>query len=209
MTEFHVLRSTDEWAALYGQAQKPSVVSIGNFDGLHRGHQKILRRVVERAPSYGALAAAITFDPHPLKVLRPEQAPPLLQTLEQKVAGFKSLGLDAAVVLNFNVHLASLTPEEFVHQTLVETLGTRAVLVGRSFRFGHKQAGSATTLRELGLQFGIEVEIVEPVTVDGEVVSSSLVRAAVGQGRVARAEQLLGRPFSLTGPVQDPSCFRW
>src|SRR3989304_1017239 len=143
MTEFHVLRSTDEWAALYGQAQKPSVVSIGNFDGLHRGHQKILRRVVERAPPDGALAAAITFDPHPLKVLRPEQAPPLLQTLEQKVAGFKSLGLDAALVLNFNPALAALSPEEFVSRTLAGPLRAKFVLVGHSFRFGNKQAGNA------------------------------------------------------------------
>lgn len=202
MSEFKVLRSTDAWDALYGTAQLRSVVSIGNFDGLHLGHQKILRAVAGRAPSLGALAAAVTFDPHPLKILRPQQAPRLLQTLEQKVSGFMALGLDAALVLTFNAELAALSPEEFVRRTLVGSLRTRAVLVGHSFRFGHKQAGSAETLRELGRQFGFDVEIVEPVTVDGEVVSSSTVRAAVGEGRVARAAQLLGRPFALTGGIR-------
>jgi riboflavin kinase / FMN adenylyltransferase len=205
MTEFKVLRSTDDWAGLYGPAQLCSVVSIGNFDGLHLGHQKILRAVVERAPAYGALAAAVTFDPHPLKILRPEQAPPLLQTLEQKVSGFMGLGLDAALVLNFNPNLAALGPEEFVRRTLFGPLRARVVLVGHSFRFGHKQAGNAARLQELGRRFGFEVEIVEPVTVDGEIVSSSAVRSAVGEGRAARAAQLLGRPFALTGPVQRGS----
>src|SRR5262245_59329228 len=114
MTELKVVRSTDEWVSTYGVAQTCSVVSIGNFDGLHLGHQKILRRVVERAPARGALAAAITFDPHPLKVLRPEQAPLLLQTLDQKIAGFESLGLNAAVVLKFDAGLAELSPEAFL-----------------------------------------------------------------------------------------------
>jgi riboflavin kinase/FMN adenylyltransferase len=202
MSEFKVLRSTDDWDGLYGPAQLCSVVSIGNFDGLHLGHQKILRAVAERAPALGALAAAVTFDPHPLKILRPEQAPPLLQTLEQKISGFIALGLDAALVLNFNANLAALSPEEFVRRTLFGPLRARVVLVGHSFRFGHKQAGSAERLQELGRRFGFDVEIVEPVTVDGEVVSSSVVRAAVGEGRVAHAVKLLGRPFALTGMIR-------
>ena len=202
MSEFKVLRSADDWEALYGPAQLTSVVSIGNFDGLHLGHQKILRGVAERAPAWGALAAAVTFDPHPLKVLRPEQAPPLLQTLEQKISGFVELGLDAALVLNFNSALAALSPEEFVRRTLAGPLHAKFVLVGHSFRFGHKQAGNAARLQELGAKFGFAVEIVEPVIVDGEVVSSSVVRTAVAEGRVARAARLLGRPFALTGMIR-------
>jgi riboflavin kinase/FMN adenylyltransferase len=201
MTEFKVLRSTDDWEGLYGPAKLNSVVSIGNFDGLHLGHQKILRAVAERAPAWGALAGAVTFDPHPLKVLRPEQAPPLLQTLEQKVAGLIELGLDATLVLKFDSALAALSPEEFVRRTLAGPLRSTLVLVGRSFRFGNKQAGNAERLRELGEQFGFAVEIVEPVIVDGEVVSSSVVRSAVAEGRVARAVRLLGRPFALTGKI--------
>jgi riboflavin kinase / FMN adenylyltransferase len=202
MTDFRVLRSTEEWGALYGPARRCSVVSIGNFDGLHLGHQKILRTVVERAPAYGALAAAVTFNPHPLKILRPQQAPLLLQSFEQKISGFRELGLDAALVLTFDSGLAALSPEEFVRRTLSGPLRARAVLVGHSFRFGYKQAGDAGLLRELGARQGFEVEIVEPVSVDGEVVSSSVVRAAVGEGRVAHAARLLGRPFALTGVVR-------
>jgi riboflavin kinase/FMN adenylyltransferase len=202
VSEFKVLRSTDDWAAAFGSERRCSVVSIGNFDGLHLGHQKILRTVVERAPAYGALSAAITFDPHPLKLLRPEKAPRLLQTLEQKVAGFQALGLNAALVLHFDSSLAALSPDEFVRRTLFEPLRARLVLVGYSFRFGHKQAGNAALLQQLGKQFGFEVGIVEPVTIDGDVVSSSVVRAAVAEGRVARAERLLGRPFALTGEVR-------
>jgi len=201
MSEFKVLRSTDDWEGLYGPAKLGSVVSIGNFDGLHLGHQKILRGVAERAPAWGALAAAVTFEPHPLKVLRPEQAPPLLQTLEQKVAGFIELGLDAALVLNFNSALAALSPEEFVRRTLAGPLRANLVLVGHSFRFGKNQAGNAERLRDLGEKFGFAVEIVEPVIVDGEVVSSSVVRSAIADGRVARAARLLGRPFALTGRI--------
>jgi riboflavin kinase/FMN adenylyltransferase len=201
MSEFKVLRSTDDWEGLYGPASLRSVVSIGNFDGLHLGHQKILRAVAERAPAFGALAAAVTFDPHPLKVLRPQQAPSLLQTLEQKVAGFIELGLDAALVLNFDSALAVLSPEEFVRRTLAGPLRSTVVLVGRSFRFGHQQAGNAERLRELGVKYGFAVEIVEPVIVDGEVVSSSVVRSAVAEGRLARAARMLGRPFALTGKI--------
>jgi riboflavin kinase / FMN adenylyltransferase len=202
MTDFRVLRSIDEWAAVYGPEGRCSVVSIGNFDGLHLGHQKILRTVVERAPAHGALAAAVTFDPHPLKVLRPAQAPLLLQTLEQKISGFDGLGLNAALVLHFDTNLAALSPEEFVRKTLVEPLRAKAVLVGNSFRFGHKQAGDAARLQELGARFGFAVEIIGPVSVDGEVVSSSVVRAAIAEGRLAQAARLLGRPFALTGAIR-------
>ena len=201
MSGFKVLRSTDDWEGLYGPSRLRAVVSIGNFDGLHLGHQKILRAVAERAPAWGALAAAVTFDPHPLKVLRPEQAPSLLQTLEQKVAGFIELGLDAALVLNFNSALAALSPEEFVRRTLAGPLHATVVLVGRSFRFGNRQAGNAERLRELGEKYGFAVEIVEPVIVDGEVVSSSVVRGAIAEGHVARATRLLGRPYALTGEI--------
>jgi riboflavin kinase/FMN adenylyltransferase len=203
MTSFQVLRSTEEWARLYGPAQRPSIVSIGNFDGLHLGHQKILRAVVERARALSALAVAVTFDPHPLKVLRPEQAPRLLQTLEQKMSGLADLGLDAALVLHFDSRLAAVSPEEFVRGTLSGTLRAKAVLVGHSFRFGARQAGNAATLQQLGAQFGFEVGVIGPVAVDGEVVSSSAVRAAVSEGRVARAAQLLGRPFALTGEIRS------
>ena len=201
MNEFAVLRSTSEWAARYGASGRHAVLSVGNFDGLHLGHQKILRQVIERAREQQAIAGVITFDPHPLKVLRPGQSPPMVETIGQRLERFAALGLEAALVLRFDRALATLTPEEFVRGVLVEELKTAAVLVGQNFRFGHRQEGNVDTLAQLGSRFGFSVQIVEPVALDGEFVSSTAVRNAVKEGRVAHAARLLGRPFALTGEI--------
>jgi riboflavin kinase / FMN adenylyltransferase len=198
---FAVLRSTAEWAARYGSSGRRAALSVGNFDGLHLGHQKILRQVIERAQAQQAIAGVITFDPHPLKVLRPGQAPPLVETMNQRMEGFAAIGLEAALVLRFDRALAALSPEEFVRGVLVDELKTAAVLVGQNFRFGQRQEGNVETLAELGRRFGFSVQIVEPVMIDGEFVSSSGVRSAVAEGRVAHAARLLGRPFALTGQI--------
>lgn len=197
-----VLNSTAEWIARFGQARKPTAVTIGNFDGVHVGHEKILRGVIERARSLDAMSAVLTFYPHPARVLRPEVAPGLLETLPQRLAQFAALGMDAALVLKFDLELAKASAEDFVRTFLVETLRTRAVLVGANFRFGHKQAGDVKLLAELGRQNAFEVEIVEPVIVDGMVVSSSAIRQAVREGRVEEARQMLGRPFALGGGIR-------
>jgi riboflavin kinase/FMN adenylyltransferase len=201
VSAFAVLRSTAEWAARYGSSGRRAVLSVGNFDGLHLGHQKILRQVIEYAQAHRSIAGAITFDPHPLKVLRPDDAPPLVETMSQRMERFATIGLEAALVLRFDRALAGLSPEEFVRGVLVEELKTAAVLVGQNFRFGHRQQGNVETLTELGRRFGFSVQIVEPVVIDGEFVSSSGVRSAVAEGRVAHAARLLGRPFSLTGQI--------
>jgi riboflavin kinase/FMN adenylyltransferase len=156
---------------------------------------------VDRARADSAVSAVVTFDPHPLKVLRPQQAPCLLQTVAQKLAAFSELGLDAALVLSFDLSLAAISPEEFVRTTIVEGLRARAVLVGNSFRFGHKQAGDTALLQQLGARLGFDVSVVRPALVDGEVVSSSGVRACIVNGDVARAARMLGRPFVLTGEI--------
>jgi len=203
-----VVHSPAEWAAKFGPqatpqpAQKAAIVSIGNFDGIHLGHQKILRTVVEKARQQQAVATVITFDPHPLKVLRPAQAPPLVCTLQQRLDGFASLGIEATLVLRFDMSLAAHSPEEFANEFLAGPLRAKAVLVGGNFRFGHKQAGTAATLCELGTRLGFVVEIVEPVVSNGEVVSSTAVRHAVTEGRAADATRLLGRPFALTGEIR-------
>ena len=199
MSECAVLRSTAEWAARYPSPGQRAVLSVGNFDGLHLGHQKILGRVIECAQAQQGIAGVITFDPHPLKVLRPGQAPPLVETIRQRIERFAALGLEAALILHFDRALAGLSPEEFVRGVLVEELKTAAVLVGQNFRFGHRQEGNVETLTELGRRFGFSVQIVEPVRIDGEFVSSTGVRNAVAEGRVAHAARLLGRPFALTG----------
>lgn len=200
-----VLHSSAEWTARFGARGPKAVLTVGNFDGLHLGHRKILRGVVERARATGALAAAVTFDPHPLKVLRPGEAPPLIATLPQRLAGLEQLGLDAVLVLRFDVELSRLSPEEFVLGILVEKLGLSAILVGQNFRFGHQQAGDVRLLGELGRRFGFKVESVPPVVVRREVVSSTAIRQAVQEGRVERAARLLGRPFMLSGKIRSGS----
>jgi riboflavin kinase/FMN adenylyltransferase len=197
-----ILNSPEEWIAQFNETRKPTAVTIGNFDGVHVGHQKILRGVIERARSMDAMSAVLTFYPHPARVLRPEVAPGLLERLPQRLAEFETLGMDAVLVLKFDQELAKASAEEFAQRFLVETLRTRAVLVGANFRFGHKQAGDVKFLAELGGKNGFEVEIVEPVLVDGRVVSSSEIRQAVREGRVQDAGLMLGRPFALAGEIR-------
>ncbi|HEV2491403.1 MAG TPA: bifunctional riboflavin kinase/FAD synthetase [Candidatus Acidoferrales bacterium] len=196
-----VLHSLDEWLERFERPVR-TVLTIGNFDGVHLGHRKILATVVQRARATNYLATAITFSPHPLAVLRPESAPPLLETLEQRLRHFDALGLDAALVLHFDHGLASLSPENFVRRILCDTLRANCVLVGENFRFGHKQAGDVAMLRELGGSLGFEVECIPRVNCRGTVVSSTAVRQAVVAGDVGRAVRLLGRPFALAGEIR-------
>jgi riboflavin kinase/FMN adenylyltransferase len=197
-----ILNSPTEWIARFGETRKPTAVTIGNFDGVHVGHQKILRGVIERARSRDAMSAVLTFYPHPARVLRPDVAPGLLETLSQRLSEFAALGIDAALVLKFDQELAKASAEDFAQEFLVETLRTRAVLVGANFHFGHKQAGDVKLLAQLGRKNGFAVEIVEPVLVDGCVVSSSTIRQAVSEGRVEEARSMLGRPFALSGEIR-------
>ena len=196
-----VLHSLDEWIERFGLSLR-TVLTIGNFDGVHLGHQKILSSVVARARAMKNLAAAITFSPHPLVVLRPEAAPPLLETLGQRLRHFEDLGLDAALVLQFDLGLAALSPDNFVRRILCDTLRAQCVLVGEEFRFGHKQAGDVALLRELGRSLGFEVECIPRVNCRGTVVSSTAIRQAIVAGDVSRAVRLLGRPFALQGEIQ-------
>ncbi len=196
------LSSAEEWVSRFGEGRKPAVVTIGNFDGMHRGHQKILGKVVEEARGKGQLAAVLTLFPHPLKILRPAEAPALLMTIEQRLAAFEKAGIDAALVLPFNLELSRVRPEEFARRYLVETMRASKVLVGENFRFGHRQEGNVESLEAYGRQWGFEVESVKPLTVDGKVASSSAIREALREGRVEDAQRMLGRPYALSGEIQ-------
>ena len=196
-----VFHSPEEWANRFDPESR-AALSIGNFDGVHLGHQKILRGVVERARRSGVLAAAITFFPHPVSVLRPEVAPAQLETLEQRLARLEALGLDAVLVLHFDLAMAALAPEQFVRQILVKRLHTAAVLVGETFRFGHRQLGDVQLLAKLGRDLDFEVECIPPVVVRGTVVSSTAIRNAIAAGEVEKAARLLGRPFALAGEIR-------
>ncbi len=198
---FLVFNSIEEWASLSGDARR-TAVTVGNFDGLHLGHQKILQSVRERARATGQRAAVITFDPHPMRVLQPDRAPLMIQTLSQRLAGFEQMGLDAALVLRFDHALSLVSPEEFIERILIAGLRAGAILVGANFRFGHRGAGDVRLLGEFGKRDGFDVEILPPVEVGGQIVSSTAIRGAVASGNVAGAIPLLGRAFSLTGEIR-------
>lgn len=178
------------------------VCAIGNFDGVHCGHQAILHRTAQLAQRLGHTAAVLTFDPHPLKVLRSPTTPLLLTTLEQRLELFAACGVETVIVQPFDEAFARLSPEEFVEQVLVAALRVAAVVVGQNFRFGHQQTGRTDTLIEWGRRCGFCVEVVPPVFVRGHLVSSTRVRQALAEGQVGLAGRLLGRPFSLTGWIE-------
>lgn len=193
-----MLRWTDlsQIPAGYG----PCVVTLGNFDGVHRGHQAVLATVVEIARSQGATSVAVTFDPHPLAVLRPDQAPAGITDLEHRLELMAATGLDATLVLEFTREFAQLTPDDFVKQVFVDALGAAVLVVGKDTRFGVRNSGDVQTLRELGQAHGFEVRTLEDVG-DGARWSSSQVRASIASGDVAAAAEVLGRPHRVSGVV--------
>ncbi len=178
-----------------------TVVTIGNFDGVHLGHRAILARVRQRARELGGQAVAVTFDPHPLKLLRPEMNLPLLNTPEQKLNLLSSCGLDAVVVLPFTREFAALPPRDFVTQYFCERLKVREVVIGHDYCFGRGRQGNIDLLKEMGASFGFTVQVVWAVEADGAVVSSSLIRALLRLGKVAESGRLLGRPYGVAGQV--------
>jgi riboflavin kinase/FMN adenylyltransferase len=196
-----VLHSPEEWKAHFGASGR-TALTVGNFDGLHLGHQKILQSVLERARTTSQRAAVITFDPHPLRLLRPDRAPRMIQTLAQRLGGFERIGLEAALVLRFDRALSLVSPEDFIQRILVDSLHVGTILVGSNFCFGHRGAGDVRLLEEFGKKLGYGVETVPPVEIRGQVVSSTSVRTAIEVGNVDDATVLLGRPFSLTGEIR-------
>jgi riboflavin kinase/FMN adenylyltransferase len=196
-----VFTAPEDWREFYVASDRGSVLAIGNFDGIHLGHQAILRDATDRAAKIGAVATALTFEPAPLKILRPEAAPKRLSTNEQRLEWFRAVGVEAALVMPFTLELSKLSPEEFVETILLDELKVRALLVGENFRFGHKQAGDTQLLRKLGKSLGFEVITIPPVVAHGEVVSSTVIRREIAEGDVTQAGRLLGRPFALTGSI--------
>lgn len=177
------------------------VLTIGNFDGVHLGHREMLRRVVERARELDAPSVVLTFDPHPTKVLHPQRAPLLIQTLRQREEAIAGLGVDALVVVPFTRDFAAMPAEEFVADLLGRRLGAREVHVGSAFAFGCGKRGNVSLLSRLGEEAGIRVVPLEVVAEAGEPVSSTRVRSLLQAGDVAAARRLLGRPFALDGVI--------
>lgn len=191
-------------ADLPGDLPHP-VLGMGTMDGVHLGHQEILRRVRERAAAQGGTAAALTFAQHPLEVVRPEQAPPLLTPLPIKLALLARLGMAATLVIRFSRALADLEAADFVQTVLVERLRVVGLCVGYDFGFGKGRRGTVELLRALAPTFGFWLEVVPPIQVDGVVVSSRLIRGLLAEGQVEEAQRFLGRPYCVQGEVQPGS----
>jgi riboflavin kinase/FMN adenylyltransferase len=188
-----VFRHLEEVPANYG----PAVVSVGNFDGVHVAHQAVVRHMAERAHSIGGKAVAVTFEPHPLRILRPDSAPRLLTPLEVKLQRLEKTGVDAVLVLPFTRDLSLMSAHDFARKVLVETLHAREVHEGYNFHFGHKAEGNVERLAEFGREMGFGVHTYSEQLLRGHHVSSSEIRSLVASGRVERARALLGSPFSI------------
>jgi len=179
----------------------PCALTIGNFDGVHFGHRRILRRLKAIADERGWKASVLTFDPHPTRVVAPQFTPPLMTSPERRAQLMQQEGIEQVLILPFTRELASLEPADFVRQLLVDRLGARAVLVGDNFHFGHRQAGNVQVLAGLGRELGFETDVVSTVACRGRIVSSSGIRELLRAGRVSLAARLLERPYALEGEV--------
>lgn len=177
-----------------------TVVTLGNFDGVHRGHQAVLQRLADEAASRSALSIAVTFDPHPIAVLYPERAPGAITSLDERLDLIGQAGVDGVLVLEFTREFAQQTPEEFVRSVFVDALHARAVVVGRDTRFGVRNSGTVDTLVALGDRLGFEVVVLDDVGV-GHRWSSTQLRINLADGDVAAASEILGRPHAVTGTV--------
>ena len=175
----------------------PTVVSVGNFDGVHIAHQAVVRHMAERAHAIGGKAVAVTFDPHPLRILRPDSAPRLLSPIEVKLQLLEQTGVDAVLVLPFTRDLSLMSAHDFARNVLVDALHAREVHEGYNFHFGHKAQGNVETLAQFGREMGFDVHTYSEQLLRGHHVSSSEIRSLVAAGRVERARALLGRPFSI------------
>jgi riboflavin kinase/FMN adenylyltransferase len=190
-----VFRQLDDIPADIG----PTFISVGNFDGVHRAHAHVLSEIVARAGTSGAKAIAVTFEPHPTRILRPESQLKLLTPTPEKLRLLEATGVDAALLLPFGRDLSLMTPRQFAERILKKKLHAREVHEGYNFRFGHKAAGDTNLLAEFGREMGFEVKVYPEMKLRGENVSSSQIRRLLNEGRVSRARHLLARPFCILG----------
>jgi riboflavin kinase/FMN adenylyltransferase len=181
--------------------QKPTVLTLGVFDGLHLGHQKIMETVVERSAAVDAVSTAITFDPHPRAVLHPESAPPLLQTLDQRLANFEVLGIEQAIVVRFDEKFAAQHAEDFLHEIVHDRLHAKEVYLGKGFAFGKNRGGNIELLKRMGNELGFFADEVPEVQLRGHRISSSKIRELLSEGKVNLVRRMLGRPYGVEGVV--------
>lgn len=180
---------------------RPTVLTLGVFDGLHLGHQRIIQTVADRAKALDAVSTAITFDPHPRAVLHPESAPPLLQTLDQRLAALEFLGVEQTIVIRFNLEFAGIQAADFLREVVYDRLQAREVYLGKGFAFGKGRAGNIDLLRTVSAELGFFADEVPEVALRGTRVSSSKIRELLAAGRVNLARRMLGRPYGVEGKI--------
>ncbi|MBA2495145.1 MAG: bifunctional riboflavin kinase/FAD synthetase [Acidobacteria bacterium] len=180
---------------------RPTVLTLGVFDGLHLGHQRIMQTVVKRAEAVNAVPTVITFDPHPRAVLHPASAPPLLQTLDQRLAAFEVLGIEQMIVIRFNREFANQKAETFLREIVHERLQAKEVYLGKGFAFGKNRGGNIELLRKMSAELGFFADEVEEVTLRGQRISSSKIRQLLADGKVNLARRMLGRPYGVEGQI--------
>ncbi len=180
-------------------------LTLGIFDGVHLGHQRILRRVIERAQRIGGTSCVVTFDPHPREVLSPDTAPDLLTSTKKKVELIEALGVDAVCLIRFTPEFAKVDARTFVRDFLIKTLHTKVIVEGYDWRFGKGREGDVDLLREMGKENGYEVEQLDGLTIGEDIVSSTLIRGLVLKGGLDRAAECLGRKYSITGDIVEGS----
>jgi riboflavin kinase/FMN adenylyltransferase len=183
------------------EIQRPTVLTLGVFDGLHLGHQLIMKTVAERARAVGAVPTVITFDPHPRAVLHPESAPPLLQTFDQKIEALGILGIEQTIIIRFTEEFARIRAEEFLRDVIGERLQAREVYLGRGFAFGHDREGNIELLKRVSDELGFHADEAAEVRLRGQRISSSRVRQMLAAGKVNLARRMLGRPYGVEGQV--------
>ncbi|CAN5549933.1 bifunctional riboflavin kinase/FAD synthetase [soil metagenome] len=194
----HLLNSISELSALPG----PLFTAIGVFDGVHLGHQAVISTSAAHARAAGGTPVVVTFDPHPAKVLRPEKAPHLITATQHKIALIRDLGVEHLLVVTFDREFAATPPDDFVRQLVTHANPLREICVGHEWSFGKNRAGNLTLLQQLGAEHHFEVVGIQPVTVNGTVVSSTAIRLAVENGDFARAAEMLGREYTILGTVK-------
>ena len=180
---------------------RPTVLTLGVFDGLHLGHQLVMSTVVERARATGAVPTVITFDPHPRAVLHPESAPPLLQTFDQKIEALGVLGIEQIIVIRFTKEFSQIRAEDFLRDVVCDRLQAKEVYLGRGFAFGHNREGTIELLKKMSERLGFYAEEVPEVRLRGQRISSSRIRELLKEGRVNLARRMLGRPYGVEGRV--------
>src|SRR5256714_8196161 len=193
-----ILRSISELASL----PNPLFLAIGVFDGVHLGHQAVISTSANHATAAAGTAVVVTFDPHPVKVLRPNNAPHLLTATQHKIALIRDLGVAHLLILRFDLKFAATAPEDFVRQLVEHSHRLREICVGHEWSFGKGRAGNLALLKQLGATWNFDVVGVQAVTVNGEVVSSTAIRRAVAEGDLIKATQMLGREYTILGTVK-------